>query len=203
MTLTLEDFTKDFTPKERAWVATRTAELVEDVLESCRMPVQVSALKSMIASELQRIVDPRVVSHIEKLQVEPRVVLRDWDYGEPGEQYPCWTVLTDTNGSAVIAYCEFGFGPRCPWGLVHDGNCSIGSIGMDFRWYPTFLEAFFESSSATDLPIWRVFKEHPDRTMTPVTDEGEWEATWQRLDELRAVDPTSRYHCRHSIAFKP
>lgn len=32
MTMTLEEFTKDFTPKERALVAARTAELVEEEL---------------------------------------------------------------------------------------------------------------------------------------------------------------------------
>lgn len=159
----------------------------------------------MIASELEHVLDARVGAHVHKLLVEPRIVFREWDYGRPGEQYPCWTVLDDIGHSDTsIAYCEFGFGPRRPWGLVSsadDGNGAAGSIGMDSSWLSTFLEAFFESPAATALPIWRVFKEQPDRMRTPITDEGIWDATWRRRDEIQAGDPASRYHCGHSISF--
>ncbi len=44
-----------------------------------------------------------------------------------------------------IAYCEFGFGPRNPWGLVF---LSRGSIGMDSAWYESFWASYFESMAA-------------------------------------------------------
>src|SRR6267154_2221046 len=50
--------------------------------------------------------------------IEPYVLLRYWDYGEPGQQYPCWMVLRDDHSGGEVAYCEYGFGPRCPWGLI-------------------------------------------------------------------------------------
>jgi hypothetical protein len=71
---------------------------------------------------------------------------------------------------------------------------------MDSGWYPTFLEAFFESFAAVDLRIWRVFRAAPDGTRAPLSDEGTWEATWKRIHELRSSDPTSRYDCGHGIS---
>ena len=168
------------------------------------MQVNGDALKSWIEDELATVSDERVTSHIRRLLVEPYLVLRPWDYGEPGQQYPCWTVLDDSpNSSTGIAYCASGFGPKCPWGLVwlgDEGTESRAPMGMDPAWYPTFMGAFFESFGATALPIWRVFKEQSDRVRVPITEEGEWDATWQRRDVIQASDPVSRYHCDHSIS---
>ena len=91
----------------------------------------------------------------DKVLVEPHVVLRGWDYGTPGQQYPCWIVLNDSGHSgAVIAYCEFGFGPRCLWGLVGSSDAPADSqMGMGSGWFPSFLNAYFESFAAPELPI--------------------------------------------------
>src|SRR5260370_7339874 len=49
--------------------------------------------------------------------------------------------------------------PRAPWGLVWlgDEEDERRSIGMDSGCYSTFLDAYFESFAATELPIWRIF----------------------------------------------
>lgn len=168
------------------------------------MQINGDTLKSWIEGELANVSDERVTSHIRRLLVEPHLVFRLWDYGEPGQQYPCWTVLDDSsNSSTGIAYCASGFGPKCPWGLVWLGDERVKSqapMGMDSSWYPTFMGAFFESFGSTVLPIWRVFKEQPDGVRVPITEEGEWDATWQRRDDIQASDPASRYHCDHSIS---
>jgi hypothetical protein len=163
------------------------------------MPVTARVLKSLIESELASVSDARVVQHIRRMLVEPYVVLRSWDCGEPGQQYPCWFMLRDERSGGEIAYCEYGFGPRCPWGLVSSGQHH--SMGMDSGWYTTFLEAFFESFASVELPIWKVIRIEADGARTPLTDEGAWDATWRRVSELRTRDPTGRYECGHSIGF--
>src|SRR5436309_3024032 len=138
------------------------------------MSIDTHKLKAMIDGELAQLSDSRVVAHIRALLVEPTVTLRHWDYGRDDEQYPSWTVLRHSASKTGIAYCEHGFGPRSPWGLVLlEGDERRTSIGMDCSWYTTFLQAFFESQAATDLPIWRVVKsEGTAGEMEAVTDEG-------------------------------
>jgi hypothetical protein len=71
---------------------------------------------SLVERELESLSDARVLEHIRKMLVEPEVAFRAWDYGKPGEKYPCWTVLKHAASKTGIAYCEYGFGLRCPWG---------------------------------------------------------------------------------------
>ena len=163
------------------------------------MPISAEILKTLIEGELATVSDARVIAHIRGMLVEPHAVLRTWDYGEPGQQYPCWMVLRDAHSGGEIAYCEYGFGPCSPWGLVSSGEHQ--SMGMDSGWFNTFLDAFFESVACVELPIWRVFGEDRDGTRVPVTDEGAWEATWSRISDLRSCDQTKRYHCGHSVDY--
>lgn len=152
------------------------------------MPIQPAAITTAIRDELSAVTDPLVRQHIEKLLVEPKPVMRAWDYGAQGEAFLCWTVFEDRG--IGIAYCEQGFGPRRPWGLVFlDG----GSIGMDSGWYPRFLQAVVEGS-LDDLPIWRVYKTVGD-ICEPITPRGGWDETWARVMELRESDAVSRYDC--------
>ncbi len=164
------------------------------------MSVSAEILRGLIQGELATVSDTRVLAHIQGMLVEPYAVLRDWDYGEPGQQYPCWTVLEDSHSGAGIAYCEYGFGPRTPWGLVssEDGQ---QSMGMDCGWFMTFMEAFFDSFASIELPIWRVFRVEPDGTRVPIADEDAWEPTWDHIYQLRSRDPAVRYDCGHSIKF--
>src|ERR1700758_344553 len=136
----------------------------------------------MIEQELAGVRDRRVVQHIRAQLVEPWCLTLEWDYGEPAQQYSGWIVLQDRQSGAEIAYCEYGFGPRSPWGLVSSKN---RHIGMDSAWFPTFMGAFFESFACVELPIWRVIKVEADGTRAPLTDEGGWDATWKRVYQLR------------------
>jgi hypothetical protein len=161
-------------------------------------------LELLTANEIARVSDSRVVAHIRGLLVEPHIMLHDWDYGEPGQQYPCWMVLDDPKTGAKIAYCEHGFGPANPWGLVGPVKRPRPAIGMDCAWYTRLLDAYFESFAATELPIWRVFRRESDRTQTPITDEGSWDDTWARVYELRRSDPANAkvYLCDHGIPYR-
>jgi len=155
-------------------------------------------LSALIASELATVSDSRVIAHVRNMLIEPHVLLRTWNYG-PNTQYPCWFVLKDEQSGAEIAYCEYGFGPRCPWGLVSSGIDD--SMGMDSGWFQTFLDAFFDSFASCALPIWKIVKVGPDGSATAVTDEGGWGQTWSSAYALRESDPTTRYNVRHSISY--
>jgi hypothetical protein len=168
------------------------------------MPIDTESLKHLIEAELIRVRDARVVSHIRRLLIEPYAIMRNWDYGQPSQQYLCWMVLKDSVTQGEIGYCEDGFGPACPWGLISSGqDVKDQSMGMDSGWYTTFMDAFFESPACTTLPIWRVFRVEPDGAETSLTQEGDWDATWREVMRLQENDPTRRYDCGHSISYKP
>lgn len=167
------------------------------------MAVDAHFLRTLIEDELTTLSDIRVVAHVTKWLVEPRAVLRSWDYGAHGEQYPCWIVLDDPAHSfSAIAFCEFGFGPKWPWGLISSGDAPGDTpMGMDSGWFPSFLDAYFESWAATELPIWQIMKEEPDGTLVPLSGEGTWGITWDRINALRSADPSGRYHCHHGVTY--
>jgi hypothetical protein len=167
------------------------------------MTINPQALKALIDAELSLLKDIRVVAHIRALLVEPTPVMRDWDYGREGEQFPCWSVLEHSASNTGIAYCENGFGPRSPWGLVSlESHQLARAIGMDCSWYTTFLQAYFESKAATELAIWRVFRTDATGLRQPITNEGEWEKTWSQVMTLRKSDPANRYNCSTSILYE-
>ena len=64
----------------------------------------------------------------------------------------------------------------------------------------SFLDAYFESQAASELPIWRVYRradgQYPG---VPLSNEGLWDATWGEVERLRALDPNERYVCEQSI----
>lgn len=77
------------------------------------------------------------------------------------------------------------------------------SIGMDSGWFESFIEAYFDSMAACDLPIWRAFRQ-VDETYPGValTEESDWNLTWEEVDKLRAQDSGGRFHCHHSIRIR-
>lgn len=168
------------------------------------MSITPTQIQAVVEAELATLNDPRVTSHIRRLLVEPTTLLRKWDYGAPGQTYPCWAVLNHTESNTGIAYCEFGFGPRAPWGLVFLSGTSHMSIGMDSAWFKSFLEAYFESKAAADLPIWRVFRQEGDSYPgIALTGESDWNSTWDEVYRRRVADSSSRYNCHHSIQIQP
>jgi hypothetical protein len=164
------------------------------------MSVTPAKIQALLETELSALTDQRVISHVRRLLVEPTAVMRDWDYGGPGERYPCWAVLNHNDSNTGIAYCESGFGPKCPWGLVSLSGTQHMSIGMDSAWHECFLDAYFESMAASELPIWRVFTQedntYPGIALTP---EADWDSTWKEIYRLRAAHPKTQYNCSQNI----
>ncbi len=110
-----------------------------------------ATIAKLVESELATISDPDVVEVIRRFLVTPYPVERDWDYGQPGEKYICWTVLEHRPSNTVIAYSKKkGFGPTAPWGIVFLSG-EYMSIGMDSEWFAK-LEDAVRGSCAWDLP---------------------------------------------------
>ena len=110
-------------------------------------PDEISAL---VERETQRITDPKLVKKIRELLVSPYPVEREWDYGAPGQQFTCWTVLEHHPSNTAIAFCSEGFGPSYPWGLVSLSGPYM-NIGMDCQWHVS-LEDAMRNSMAWDGP---------------------------------------------------
>jgi hypothetical protein len=149
-------------------------------------------ISTLIELELVALGDTEIIDFIRSFLILPTPLILGWDYGSPNEQFLGWSTLEDMTAGARIAFCEQGFGPACPWGLVslHDTK---PDMGQDSGWFTTFLDAFFESFSSTRLPIYHVVVSHADGTQTALTPEGGWSQAWEQVEELRAAYPTERY----------
>lgn len=101
-------------------------------------------ISKILDEELGKICQPELIDTIKNHLVTPRLEDRDWDYGDPGQTYPCWIVLEDNESDTVVAYCESGFGPKDPWGLM--SLSKFRNIGMDSGWFTSLEDAVREST---------------------------------------------------------
>ena len=165
-----------------------------------KITITAEFLIARIEEELATLNDCRVIAQIRGLMVAPAPQMRAWDYGAVGDAYPCWLVLAQKSQNTGIAYCESGFGPRMPWGLLSLEGTENMSMGMDSGWFDRFLDAYFESPVSSELPIWRVFRhEGHDFLGAPVTEEETWDATWAKVMRLRSEQPDVRFDCWQSV----
>ncbi len=155
-----------------------------------------------VDEDLANLHDSRVRAGITAFRVAPPTAIRlGWDYGKPGETFDGWLVFSDPEQRTGIAYCDQGFGPTRPWGLINTGE-TCPSMGMDSGWFRRFLDAYLDSFSAADLPIWKVVRRNKDRSSrTPITEELSWEEAWKIVYRLREEDPAYAYDCEHDISY--
>lgn len=111
--------------------------------------LQQTDVAKLARDELNRMAEP-VVAAIRPLLVVPHLEERDWDYGPAGQRFLCWIVLEHPASNTGIAYCDEGFGPGSPWGLLFLEGQHL-SMGPDSGWYSSLEDAFRESM-ACDLP---------------------------------------------------
>jgi hypothetical protein len=112
------------------------------------MPINSSGVGKALEAEIVRIAQPELVACIRKHLVQLRCEQREWDYGSPGLSYPCWIFAEHPASNTAFAYCEQGFGPGTPWGLLSIRGQHM-SIGMDSAWFAG-LEGVFRDSMAWD-----------------------------------------------------
>jgi hypothetical protein len=164
------------------------------------MSITATSVNSLMEAELRRLSDRRVLDHVRRLLVPPHPQMRPWDYGAAEEAYPCWMVLEHRPSNTGIAYCDRGFGPAHPWGLLFLEGTSHMSMGMDSGWFEHFLVAYFDSRASADLPIWRVFRSQGRGFPgTPITEEDGWDETWAKVMRLRSEQPDERFNCWQSV----
>jgi len=70
--------------------------------------------------------------------VSTRCERRLWSYDD--SEYPCWIVLEDKVSNVGVAYCEHGFGPKAPWGLLGLTDNHL-HMGDDSAWFPSLEQA--------------------------------------------------------------
>lgn len=159
-------------------------------------------IAAAIDKDLANLRDPRVRASIQELRLAtPAPIRLAWDYGKPGETFDGWLVFDDPHHRKGIAYCDHGFGPKNPWGLINTGE-TCPSMGMDFGWFGRFMDAYMDSFSVADLPIWRVVRwTERDRSKEPITGELPWEEAWEIVYRLRKEDRSYFYNCDHDIAY--
>lgn len=155
--------------------------------------IDAEGVRRLLEVELEPLSDPLVRAHVQSLLVEPECVMRRWPWSKEPQSFACWTVLSHVRSRTGIAYCEQGFGPKNPWGLIFTDP--EGDMGGDYGWYPKFSHAYWESHAPTDLPIWQVFKSNTGGDAVAITEEDSSDNTWARVLALRTADPSSTYNC--------
>jgi hypothetical protein len=106
--------------------------------------MQASDVSRLVNAEIDRIRQSELIGVIRDHLVEPRMELREWDYGEHEKQFECWIVCEDRQSKIAIAYCDQGFGPTYPWGLLFLEGEHL-SMGMDCGWFASLEDAVRES----------------------------------------------------------
>ena len=102
-------------------------------------------LERIVAQQLATISDGACRAALRSILVEPRVEVREWDYGAEYEEYPYWVVAEAPEHGVLLAYCEQGFGPEQPWGFLFMDEPEYATLGMDSQWNGSLEQAFVRS----------------------------------------------------------
>jgi hypothetical protein len=119
------------------------------------VPLASDDVSRVVQEQMASIADPVVREGLTRILIPPEHHLRNWDYGWPGERLACWTLAVHRQLERSLVYCERGFGPTLPWGLVHATNLWFGKQS---DWYRSLRDCFLDSWAAGYLPIWQVVK---------------------------------------------
>ena len=112
------------------------------------MSLTAAAVDALVERELAHFADATLKAALLKRRIPPRSELRPWQY-QSGTTYECWLVAADEESGVAVAYCEQGFGPKAPWGLLwvntvpRTGATQL-HMGDDSGWFRTLEEAASE-----------------------------------------------------------
>jgi hypothetical protein len=151
----------------------------------------VEKMKALVESQMQQITDPVVREALQSLLVEPFLQTRNWFYGgEPEIVFPCWVVADDPENNTRYVYCEEGFGPVIPWGLVSNSGLEMG---MDSGWFDTLERAFYDSFACADLLIWNVIKRDENDEERLLAHSLNHEDAYKLIEKLKAEQGIPKY----------
>jgi hypothetical protein len=97
------------------------------------------AVQQLVDAELGRIADSALRDALRTYLVVPERHERDWEYAATEVRYPCWLVASCPVDDWCIVYCEHGFGPEDPWGMLQLSNERMLS---DACWHVSLEHAF-------------------------------------------------------------
>ena len=97
-----------------------------------------TAMKALVATELERIPEVACKNRLAERLVEPSFVALAWEFGAIGATRMCCVVARLDDGDQALVYCEDGFGPRESWGAV---SLSAASMGSDDQWFISLYDA--------------------------------------------------------------
>ncbi len=124
-------------------------------------------IDDIVSAQRASFKDASVSAAVARLGVQPYKSVRAWDYGEPGERFCCWIIAESRKENLAVAYCERGFGPEHPWGVIlHRGDDFQMSMGMDSDWFGTLEEVFTRSWAARRLVA---AEKEPNHSPQPTT----------------------------------
>lgn len=107
--------------------------------------IERDSLQWLVEEELARIRDPARRAALHSILIEPRMEVREWDYGDEGERFPYWIVAEEPAKGIILVYCEHGFGPESPWGFLFTCEPELDTLGMDSHWAAHLGEAFLHA----------------------------------------------------------
>jgi hypothetical protein len=102
-----------------------------------------ASVDALVDGEIGKMHQIELAALAQKLRISSRLEDRPWDYGSEGQSYACWIVWVHVPSNTAIAYCSQGFGPSCPWGLLH--ILEPRNMGMDCQWFVSLEDALRES----------------------------------------------------------
>lgn len=114
-----------------------------------KMELIADEVSKIIETELGKIKNPQSAELIRKLLVPLRCEVRQWEYDAEGSKYPCWIFAEHQESDTVFAYCEHGFGPDCPWGLLGVSR-AYPNMGMDSNWFDSLEDLVRDSQAWPD-----------------------------------------------------
>jgi hypothetical protein len=97
------------------------------------------AIQKLVEEQTIGIADQELCNELRRHLVEPQRQDREWNYGEAPATFPCWLVATFPAANCGIVYCEQGFGPAYPWGILSLTDVHLGS---DDCWHVSLEHAF-------------------------------------------------------------
>jgi len=100
-------------------------------------------ITQLVENEIAKIDQLELIEVIQNHRTTPRVESREWNYGYAS--YDCWILIENSKLNCAIAFCESGFDPESPFGVLaaHRGDLSMG---MDSEWYLSLEDAVRNSS---------------------------------------------------------
>ena len=151
-------------------------------------------IKEIVAKEILKIKDPIILNGLGQILIKPFKHLRTWDYSTTNEKFSCWSIALDSGTDTSLIYCDKGFGPKTPWGLVSTKNLYFG---MDSAWFNNLEECYLDSFAGGELPIWGVERHNEDNTKEIIVSDLIADKAFEIIESLRKKQVAEKYYIVH------